>query len=108
MEAHATMAPVGTLLFAIGTLGIAAGFGWTTYSALEQIRETDTRANDMISPASPPAPPAHPSPHPPPPPEAPTARRLFEQGSAYKFNPNEEQKIMRDVRASLLGVPKSR
>ena len=101
------MAPVGTLLFAIGTLGIAAGFGWTTYSALEQIRETDTRANDMISPAMPPSPPAHPSPFPPPPPAVP-ARRLFEQGSVYKFAPDEEKKIVRDVRASLLGMPKSR
>ena len=103
------MASAGTLLFAIGTLGIAAGFGWTTYSALEQIRETDTRANDMISPSSPPAPPAHPPPppNPPPPPAAPIARRLFEQSSVYKFAPDEEKKIMRDVRASLLGMPKS-
>ena len=106
------MSSTGTVLFAVGGIGILTGFVIAGVWSLDQLRDTDTRANQMISPSMPPSPPmsppspfAPPSPPPPspPPPSAP-ARRLLEDGTVFKFTPEEEKKIMRDVRSSLLGM----
>ena len=107
------MSSTGTVLFAVGSIGILTGFVISGIWSLDQLRDTDTRANQMISPSMPPSPPMDPpsplmppSPFmpPPPPPMAPT-RRLLNEKSSFKFTADEETKIMRDVRSSLLGMP---
>jgi len=109
------MSSTGTVLFAVGSIGILTGFVIAGIWSLDQLRDTDTRANQMISPSMPPAPPMGPPPpmfppspfsppSPMPPPSAPPARRLLEEKSVFKFTADEEKKIMRDVRSSLLGM----
>ena len=108
------MSSTGTVLFAVGGVGILTGFVIAGIWSLDQLRDTDTRANQMISPSMPPSPPMGPPPplfppsplNPPPPPSAPppAGRRLLEEGTVFKFTPEEEKKIMRDVRSSLLGM----
>ena len=94
------MSMTGSILFGVGGIGIAVGFFTTAFWTLEQLRETDTRANEMIAPSMPPSPPMAP------PPSPPVARRRLEEGTVFKFTPTEEKKIMRDVRSSLMGMPK--
>ena len=94
------MSMTGSILFGVGGIGIAVGFFTTAFWTLEQLRETDTRANEMIAPSMPPSPPMAP------PPSPPVARRRLEEGTVFKFTSAEEKKIMRDVRSSLMGMPK--
>ena len=99
------MTSTGTALFALGSIGILTGFVIAGIWSLDQLRDTDTRANQMISPSMPPAPPVSPpSPFAPPSAPPPTSRRLLNEKTVFKFKPEEEKKIMRDVRSSLLGM----
>mgnify|MGYP004256839899 CR=1 FL=1 len=100
------MSMTGSILFGVGGIGIAVGFFTTAFWTLEQLRETDTRANEMISPSMPPAPPVSPPPAPPPPSPPVARRRALAEGNVFKFTAAEEKKIMNDVRGSLLGMPK--
>jgi len=95
------MSMTGSILFGLGGAGIVGGFFITAYWTLEQLRETDTRANGMISPSMPPSPPIAPPPSPPV-----ARRRLLEEGTVYKFTAEEEKKIVSGVRSSLLGMSK--
>ena len=103
------MSSTGTALFALGGIGILTGFVIAGVWSLDQLRDTDTRANQMISPSMPPSPPMGPPPptYPPSPfapPSAPATRRLLDEKTVFKFTSEEEKKIMRDVRSSLLGM----
>jgi len=105
------MSSTGTALFALGGIGILTGFVIAGIWSLDQLRDTDTRANQMISPSMPPSPPMGPpppsyppSPLAPPPPSPPAGRRLLEEKTVFKFTAEEEKKIMRDVRSSLMGM----
>ena len=100
------MSMTGSILFGVGGVGIAVGFFTTAFWTLEQLRETDTRANEMISPSMPPAPPVSPPPAPPPPSPPAARRRALAEGNVFKFTASEEKKIMSDIRGSLLGMPK--
>ena len=107
------MATAGKLLFGISGLGIGTGFLLAGLWSLDQLRETDNRANRIISPSMPPSPPMGPPPpmfppspmKPPPPPSAP-ARRLLEEGNVFKFTEAEEKKIVNELRGSILGLSK--
>ena len=108
------MSSTGTILFALGGIGILTGFVVAGVWSLDQLRDTDTRANEMVSPSMPPMPPISPPPlfppspfnppsAPPPTPSAP-ARRLLNEKTVFKFTAEEEKKIMRGVRSSLVGM----
>lgn len=107
------MALSGKLVFGVATAGMGVGFFWTGMRSLDQLKDTDTRANQMISPSMPPSPPMMPpsplmppSPMHPPPPPATRRRAMLEQGSVFKFSEHEEKKILADVRSSILGMAK--
>ena len=111
------MALAGKVLFGVAGLGIGTGFLLAGLWSLDQLRETDNRANRIISPSMPPSPPFGPPPpvqppspmtppsNPPPLPSAP-ARRLFEEGNVFKFTEAEEKKIVNELRSSILGMSK--
>ena len=106
------MATVGKLVFGISGLGIGTGFSLAGLWSVDQLRSTDTRANQMISPSMPPSPPQGPPPPvappspmlppspSPPPPLSPAGRRLLEEGTVFKFTEKEENKIVNDLRGS--------
>lgn len=107
------MALSGKLVFGVATAGMGVGFFWTGMRSLDQLKDTDTRANQMISPSMPPSPPMMPpsplmppSPMHPPPPPATRRRAMLEQGSVFKFSEHEEKKILADVQSSILGMAK--
>ena len=95
------MSMTGTILFGVGGVGILTGFLSAGMWSLDQLRATDNRANNMISPSMPPMPPQMPaSPSPPPPsPSPPPARRRVltervNEPSVFKFPSKEEAKIL--------------
>tara|TARA_B110000444_G_scaffold258266_1_gene298727 strand:+ start:612 stop:932 length:321 start_codon:yes stop_codon:yes gene_type:complete len=102
----------GKIVFGVAGIGIGTGFLLAGLWSLDQLRETDSRANRMISPSMPPLPPtAPPSPAlpplpTPPPPSPPARRRLSGDGSVFKFTQEEENKIIGEVRNSIMGVKK--
>ena len=111
------MAMSGKLVFGVATAGMGVGFFWTGMRSLDQLKDTDTRANQMTSPSMPPSPPMHPSPVKPPPSSPPMAppmappptsrrREMLEQGNVFKFSETEEPNIVADVRSSILGMAK--
>ena len=111
------MALAGKIVFGVAGLGIGTGFLLAGLWSVDQLRETDNRANRIISPSMPPSPPMGPPPplfppspktppsNPPPLPSAP-ARRLFEEGNVFKFTEAEEKKIVNELRGSILGLSK--
>lgn len=114
-----TMATAGKLVFGIAGLGIGTGFVLAGVWSIDQLKETDNRANKMISPSAPPLPPHGPPPPmhppspmlPPPPPSTPpppTERRSLEEGAVFKFTEAEEKKIVNEVRGSILGLTKKK
>jgi len=112
------MALAGKILFGVAGLGIGTGFLLAGLWSLDQLRETDNRANRIISPSMPPSPPfgppppmdppspMGPPPPTPPPPSPPAGRRLFEEGNVFKFTEAEEKKIVNELRGSILGLSK--
>lgn len=107
------MALSGKLIFGASSIGMGVGFFWAGMRSLDQLKDTDTRANQMTSPSMPPSPPMSPplpsmppSPMQPPPPPATRRRAMLEQGSVFKFSETEEKKILADVRSSILGMAK--
>ena len=112
------MATAGKLVFGVAGLGIGTGFLLAGLWSVDQLRDTDTRANKMISPSMPPLPPQGPpppvappspmlppSPSPPPPspsPPPPARRRLVEEGAGFKFTEKEENKYVSDLEGLLI------
>lgn len=103
------MSMTGTILFGVGGAGILTVFLSAGMWSLDQLRETDNRANGMVSPSMPPMPPqspASPSPPPPSPSPPPLARRRvlterIDEPSVFKFTAKEEKEILGGVRGSL-------
>tara|TARA_B110000116_G_scaffold259550_2_gene261759 strand:- start:5038 stop:5385 length:348 start_codon:yes stop_codon:yes gene_type:complete len=110
------MATTGKLVFGVAGLGIGTGFLLAGIWSVDQLRDTDKRANRIIFPSMPPLPPQSPpppmppplpppSPPPPsPPPSPPAGRRLSGDGSVFKFTDEEEKKIITDMRVSIMGL----
>lgn len=101
------MTLAGQIIFLVGGAGILVGFLSATVMSLDVMRETDTRANSMVSPSAPPSPPMSPLPAPPSPPSDPAGRRLLDQpvgnGKLFSFSDEEEKRVLRQVRESMLG-----